>query len=229
MHSSCKYLADFNLVLSLLEIKVYFFFKKKGFTNIAGTIWNPFTDFKFCTKRVGGGLSFFKHKITKVISLLCQEKGADGSAQELLNYLGVSFMAWQQRCVQLIPSPSEEPWPVQTFSPAYRIGSSCTWEWALGDSDFWVKQKSKGLRVLFFGWVWKMVRFGFAKCHSVLHLCNHPTWKANLCVCLGVSWNVLGEEMKPTTWAQTLGLGGEMDQTRVSGYFGTVGDCEGIT
>lgn len=29
MHSSCKYLADFNLVLSLLEIKVYFFLKKK--------------------------------------------------------------------------------------------------------------------------------------------------------------------------------------------------------
>lgn len=34
--------------------------------------------------------------------------------------------------------------------------------------------------------------------------------------------------MKPTTRAQMLGLGGEMDQTWVSGYFGTVEDCEGI-
>lgn len=51
-------------------------------------------------------------------------------------------------------------------------------------------------------------------------ICVFTLAEMKICLCAWEFSGVLGEEMKPTTLARVLGLGGKMDQTWVVGYFG---------
>lgn len=65
MHSSCKYLADFNLVLSLLEIKVYLKKKKKVLLTLQELSGILLPTSNSALKELGGGCLFSNTKSQK--------------------------------------------------------------------------------------------------------------------------------------------------------------------